>query len=163
MADTNFWLDLSVGEVLCHAFRLPFLWLVPDVIMHEMRNPDWLGIADRLAGSGVRVESFSGDEVALVVRLAAKHQKPSPHDLFALILAKRSGAMLVTGDARLRAAAEIEGVTVHGTLWVLDQLVELGIIPATEAAQALERMVRHRRRLPANEVRARILRWGGEP
>ncbi len=68
------------------------------------------------------------------------------------------GTSLLTGDRHLREAATQEGVAVHGTLWLLDELVRLGTIVPLQAA-ALEHMLAHGRRLPQDECQKRIERW----
>jgi hypothetical protein len=75
-----------------------------------------------------RIE-LSGDDVREVYRLAALYQGPSVNDLFALVAAKTMGALLLTGDRYLREAAKQEGVTVHGALWLLDEMVRVAVIP----------------------------------
>ena len=47
--------------------------------------------------------------------------------------------MLLTGDKRLRRAAEVEGFRVHGVLWVIDQLHQAGVCCAAQLIAALER------------------------
>ena len=48
---------------------------------------------------------------------------------------------------------------VHGTLWLLDEMVRLAVVPPRLAAQALERMLEHGSRLPLNECQERLERW----
>jgi predicted nucleic acid-binding protein len=67
--------------------------------------------------------------------------------------------MLVTGDAALRHAAEEEGVEVHGTLWLLDNLIVDGLLPSATGAFALERMQKHGSRFPQDECNDRLERW----
>ena len=38
----------------------------------------------------------------------------------------RDRGVLLTGDRRLRRVAEVEGMRVHGVLWVIDQLHKAG-------------------------------------
>ena len=51
------------------------------------------------------------------------------------------------------------GVEVHGTLWVLDQLVETGLISRAEACVGLQRIVDAGSFLPEEEVTVRLTRW----
>ncbi len=41
------------------------------------------------------------------------------------MLAMQEGSLLLTGGKALRKAASQEGVEVHGTLWLLDAMVEV--------------------------------------
>lgn len=93
--------------------------------------------------------------------LAAVHRRPSVNDLFAFVVARAEGAMLLTGDGALRELAESEGMAVHGTLWMLDELVRRAVVRPEQAADGLERIIKYGRRLPERECRRRIRRWGG--
>ncbi len=94
-----------------------------------------------------------------VLELATKYIRVSRIDLFALVQAKDEEAVLLTDDKELRRAAENEGVRVHGTLWVLDQMVERGLVNRAQAAKTLEQMRVKNRYLPGAEVEKRLRQW----
>ncbi len=71
----------------------------------------------------------------------------------------QEGSLLLTGDEALRKAASQEGVEVHGTLWLLDAMVEGGAISEAEGYRSLELMRNAGRRLPKKEVSIRIAAW----
>ncbi len=155
VTDANFWIDLHAGGLLDEVFRLPCRWVIPDVVLGELQQPDRRALHSR----GLNEVGLSGEQVAEVPELAGRYPRPSRKDLFALVLAKTTGTTLITGDRDLRTAAEQEGMEVHGTLWVLDEMVKGKIIKPQRAAEALERMVRHGRRLPREETEERLQRW----
>ena len=66
---------------------------------------------------------------------------------------------LLTGDRNLRDFAMAEGIAVHGTLWLLDELVVCRIITPFEAKTSLEAMQRSGSRLPHDEVLNRLRLW----
>jgi predicted nucleic acid-binding protein len=68
-------------------------------------------------------------------------------------------AILLTGDRHLTEAANREGVATHGTLWVLDEMVRLGIVARGKAAQALEQMLERGSRLPQAGCEKRLQQW----
>jgi len=155
VTDANIWIDLHTGELINEGFRLP-LWLVaPDVIIAELKRPE----GQALVSLGLQKEELSGKEVLQVAGLAARYPAPSRVDLFALVLAKVRGGVLLTGDAHLRKVAEKEKVPVHGTLWILDELVQKRIVTPRKAAQALEKMRAKGSRLPRAECEQRLKRW----
>jgi predicted nucleic acid-binding protein len=80
--------------------------------------------------------------------LTEQYRKPSRNDCFALALAKQEGCPLLTGDRDLRTAAEQESVLVMGTIWLVTQLVNVGIINCITAREAYDRMRLSGRRLP---------------
>ena len=92
----------------------------------------------------------------MVLELAERYIRPSREDLFALVLAKEISAVLLTGDGSLRDAATEEGVPVHGTIWLLDLMVEHKIINEQERAASLKLMKESGNRLPYEEIKSRL-------
>lgn len=155
VSDTTLWVDLRHGQVLRQAFLLPYAWVAPDLVVAELQEPP----ASELAQLGLRSCELSGAQVSQIVELASAYRAVSTADLAALVLAQAKRAVLVTGDKHLRRAAQCEGVPVHGTLWVLDEMVRLATVAAPAAALALEAMLRAGSRLPEHECRQRLLCW----
>lgn len=155
VVDANILIDLHVGGLLSEFFRLPFRFVTPDVVVAELDEPD----GETLVARGLERGEFSGEQVLQVIHLRGRYRQVSAQDLFALVLAQALDAILLTGDRHLRQVAEAEGIAIHGTLWVLDEMVGLGVVPPGRAAQALERMLAGGRRLPRAECQARMRRW----
>jgi predicted nucleic acid-binding protein len=135
------------------AFRLPLELIAPDVVIEELHTPDGKDLVDL----GLQVRELSGQQVLMVLDLAERYARPSRQDLFALVLAKEIKAVLLTGDGSLREAAERERVQVHGTIWLLDQMVEHEIIDKQERAASLKHMIESGSRLPCEEIKARLI------
>lgn len=92
--------------------------------------------------------------------LGGRYPRPSRQDLSGLLLAQSRNAILLTGDGALRAVAEKEEIKVHGTLWVVDQLVDSEIIAPRKGARALQLMADHpMRRLPMKGLQKRVRKW----
>jgi hypothetical protein len=66
---------------------------------------------------------------------------------------------LLSGDRSLRVAAETEGVEIHGTLWLMERLLEARIAPIERVVIAYDAMKRDGSRLPWGDVEAQIVRW----
>lgn len=156
VSDTTLLVDLREGGITRHVFRLPTVWLAPDVVLEEELEA---AHAERLLRLGLQKRELTGDQVEEVVALAQRYLGPSRADLFCLVLAKAEHATLVTSDKSLREAAEQEGIPVHGTLWILDFLVGNDLVPRQQAAAALRRMVENNRWLPQTEVDERLRQW----
>ena len=155
VVDANILIDLHIGGLLREFFRLPFRLAAPDVIIAELHDPN----GEMLTEYGLQSETLSGAQVQEVASLVARHRRVSANDLFALVLARTLKAMLLTGDRRLRQIAAQQGVVVHGTLWVLDEMVRLKVIAPPRAAQALEQMLAWGSRLPQAECQRRLQQW----
>lgn len=74
-------------------------------------------------------------------------------------LAKETGGRLLTGDGKLKRAAEGENVKVSGILYIFDNLVEYDIIDKASAAVLLEQLLAINSRLPKAECEKRIEEW----
>lgn len=155
VTDTNVWIDLDAAGLTDLVFQLPLRLQAPDVIVAELTRPEGSALVRR----GLAVRELSGDRVAEVAALAARYVRPSRADLFALVLARSEQAILLTGDRHLRETAEREGVEVHGTLWLVDRMVEASLLNLQGATEALLAMGRAGRRLPAEELERRIRLW----
>ncbi|MDD2472473.1 MAG: hypothetical protein PHR49_00600 [Methanoculleus sp.] len=80
-------------------------------------------------------------------------------DLFAFVLARHHRCLLVTGDGRLRTLAEQQATECHGTLWVMDKMIEYGILSPASADTALETILVKNTRPPAAECEERQNVW----
>jgi rRNA-processing protein FCF1 len=69
---------------------------------------------------------------------------------------------LLTGDRRLRNLADKHRVPVHGTLWVLDEMVKHNVLTKGQAAHALQLMLDKNSRLPPSECTHRFRLWEGK-
>ena len=156
VSDANVFIDLEAGGILAPLFRLPEAIAVPDVLFEEE-------LRDRhahLRKLGLRVLVVERRGVERAAALALHYRKPSRNDLFALALAEQESCPLLTGDRFLRDAALAEGVTVHGTLWVTERMVEARVVPAARLRAAYARMREFGRRLPWGKVEALLERLG---
>lgn len=150
-------IDIQVAEFTTEMFRIGERILTPDILYKEK-------LADRhpeLRDLGLFVEELTSLEVAEVERLRASYRTPSTNDLFALSLAKSRGWLLLSGDASLRDASEKESTEVHGTLWLIERMVQRQVITSPRALIGFKMMRKHGRRLPWTEVEALMARLNG--
>ena len=156
VTDANIWIDVHNADLLDAVFELPVTWRTPDIVLHnEVRTVDRTLLIER----GLEERTLSGHELNRILELNDQYPNPSPRDLAVLVVADVDDGIVVTGDGPLRSAATSEGQTVHGVLWVLDQLVERDIVKPTRAAAALDAMVQQGSRLPERPVKKRLRRW----
>ncbi len=155
VVDTSLLIDLYIGKIIGQFFQLPYTFIAPDVIIAELHEP----AGKLLIELGLQQMELAGEEVLEVIQLRSRYPKPSVNDLFALILARLLKATLLTNDGNLRKAAEQEGIAVHGTLWVLDEMVQIKIISPLQAIEALQGMLNQGSRLPEDECEKRLSLW----
>ncbi|MDH7562526.1 MAG: hypothetical protein QHH21_03995 [Caldisericota bacterium] len=148
-------IDLHLGNVVKEFFSLPYDFFSPDVIIDEVGKPD----SEELLSLGLQSYILSRESVKEVLSLAERHRKIAINDLFAFVVAKNTSSTLLTGDADLRKLAEKNNVTVHGTLWVLGEMLRIGILKRCESARALRLMLKNGSRLPVAECEKRLRDW----
>lgn len=155
VVDTNVLIDLYLSELLRELFHLPLDLLAPDVVVAELLQPDGKGVV----AHGLRQAELSGQLVEEVAFLRAQYRRLSASDLSAFVLANSLNGTLLTNEGPLRKLAQQETLPAHGTLWLLDWMVELDVIPPGRAAQALRRMLSCGSRFPGVECKRRLKGW----
>jgi hypothetical protein len=156
VTDANIIIDLGAGGLLEEIFRIPEIeFCTPDVLYLEELAQHY-GV---LPGLGLKVLSQPAEAVEYVAQLRSRYRGPSTNDLFALAMARSLTCALLSGDRSLRVAAETEGVEIHGTLWLMERLLEARIVPIERVVVAYDAMKRDGSRLPWHEVEAQIGRW----
>lgn len=154
--DASVLIDFWHGNLLPALFALPYRWLLPDLTLAELKAPE----PQMLLSLGLRQATFDGQEIMNIIQLREKYSALSLPDCAALFLARRERALLLTGDRRLRKIAGNDfRLTVNGSLWALDRLVETQCITQAQAAQALRLMMQAGRRLPLAECQKRLEQW----
>lgn len=154
VSDTSVLVDLERGSLLEASFRLPFRFVVPDLLYErELKNHG----GEELIRLGLVVEELDGDGVSLA--LAYRQQSPalSLPDCFALALAQTHSWVLLSGDGALRQLATDEAVECRGVLWLLDQMRDADVVSIRQLYDGLTAISEHPRcRLPKSEIRRRL-------
>jgi hypothetical protein len=102
---------------------------------------------------GLQVLELDGAGVTMAQGYMARTGNLSVPDAFALALAKTGGHILVCADRALKEFAQSESIECHGLFWILDQIVDAGLLPASRAREALQTIASHpRSRLPKDTV-----------
>lgn len=157
-SDTSVWIDFSTINKTELPFRLPYTYIMnKDAVEEEVLSPPGLG-AELISYGLVPVE-ITIEEFFLAQRYGTIYNRLSRHDRIALAIAKSRKIILLTGDGALRKAAVQEEVTIMGTLGILDQLWEKGLINAAELRSCLEELSTHNGgiiRLPRAEIEHRL-------
>jgi predicted nucleic acid-binding protein len=144
ISDTNILMDIEMGDLIAPMFSLGCRFAVPDVLYYEELEEHHA----HLLPMGLLIRTLSAKSVERVQTLSQTYAKPGRNDLFALALAEVEKCPLLTGDAALRQAAEMERVEVKGTVWLISEMVREQRITVTVARAALQKMRLNGRRLP---------------
>ncbi len=161
VSDSSVLIEFSKRDLLDKMFGLEFQFAVPDLLFHEELID--LGAYSRqgLLGFGLRVESLDADGVEMAMVYQFERPALSLVDSFALALADRQGWHLLTEDRTMRSVAESKGIAHLGALWLVDRMLDAGILSVSQVVAALEAMQDDPRcPIPKHELAARIRRLG---
>lgn len=157
-SDTNVWIDFRVISRLSLPFLLPYTYIMyTESIASELLNP--VGFQNELTAAGLVGVDITIEEFELAEAWGNVYLRLSAQDRIALAIAKNRGIVLLTGDMALRKAAGKEGVSVLGTLGVLDKLYEGKYILQDEYEYCLSELLKHNGRevrLPSSELQKRL-------
>lgn len=158
--DANVLIDLELAGLFDLWFQIGIETHTTNLIRLELEK----GRHDQALayfGSGqVREHGLSFDELIEVGRLEQEvGSKARFNDCSVLFLARKLNARLLSCDKALRQAAQARQIEVHGTLWIMDQLVDRKVMAPAIAVAKLEHLLSLGRFLPKVECQARLKKW----
>lgn len=122
ISDSSALIDLRKGEILELFLKLPFEFVIPDVLIES----ELLSFSKKeisLLRKQMIVAKLGGDEVEKARLIVASVPALSLLDGFALVVAeKHPGCILLTGDKRMRLRAEQTSIECHGVLWIIEEI-----------------------------------------
>src|SRR5579863_7015415 len=155
ISDANILIDMEDGNLIPVIFQLPYEIAVPDILFElELRERH-----SHLLQAGLKVKSLNSESVRKTEFLIQQYPRPSMMDHSALALALQERSPLLTGDKDLRVAAKKEGVEVHGTIWIIEELLNQKIIQKAQAKRSFDAMRVKGSRLPWGDIEKLLNRW----
>ena len=160
--DANVFIDLESMGILDLWFQLGYETLTSSFIADELRKGSHSqSLAYIESGHILCVTLELIDFYPLYEEL--EESGLSAADVSVLHLAVSREALLLTGDGRLRTESSARRIEYHGSLWILEQLVEEEILEPIIAAQKLEYLQslsgEQRRFLPSDICAKLIKQW----
>jgi len=147
VADSSSIISLYVGGVLDKLFLLAEVYTT-DLIADELTEPS----TEDLRQMGLKICSLSKAELNRTEQIVLQKPDLSLQDGSVIILAQSLVATVLADDKPLREFAQTQGLAVHGSLWVIEQLASQGQIDHSQVCTAIENMLNGGRRLPRREV-----------
>lgn len=154
LSDTSVLMDLERGALLETAFRLPFSFVVSDLLYKRELEALY---GQRLKALGLHIESLDSCALQSALRFRKQELHLSLPDAFALTLANLHGWILLTGDSALRKFAQTKTVHCHDVLWLLEQMHRYKCDTPEALYHGLKTISAHPRcRLPQTEIREQL-------
>lgn len=148
ISDACVLIDIEYAELTRVMFSLTYQFAVPDILFFQELEKQHA----HLSQFGLISKTMSGDLIAEAYSFHQKYMKLSVNDRLALTLAKHEGCILLTGDKALRDAAKDFNIEVHGTIWLVEQMLQKKKITVEVARIAFQSMKNSGSRLPWGEV-----------
>ena len=161
--DTNIIIDLiNIG--LSRFFRLlPIECHTTRQVIQEISDEEQLKkVALFIEDGTLIVDSFREQDLDLLIDTTMEYGKITnltEADCSVMLLAERYGCCLLTSDQKLRKQAKERGLQVNGLLWIVDIIVEKGILSGREMIPYLLKYLESNIRAPKNDVNRRIERY----
>ena len=161
ISDANVIFDLLSVQLLEAFFALPCEICTTDLVISEIERPEQQQIIQKFIKlKKLGVATFEFDEFSEILLLqSTSKNNTSIEDCSVLYYAQKVDGRLLTGDGKLRSAAEKDNVKVSGILYLFDNFVEYGLLSASEAAENLKALMTINMRLPKAECETRIAKW----
>jgi predicted nucleic acid-binding protein len=161
--DANILIDCADMQILDAVFALPFHFMTTDLIWAEITTPhNREALNAHIQEGKLTVTSLDSEALEAIIRLEQEQTGLSLQDCSAWYCAEQGQGMLLTGDGALRKKARKAGLTVHGSLWVLQQVRESNILDRAACCQALQYLKKMNPRLPQKEMARLEKEWCSE-
>lgn len=157
--DASILLDFIEGEIFKTLFCLSLKFSTSDIVADEISRSY---SPSELRDFGLEILALEAEQVLEIVTLQAGHTELSPNDLSLYILARERDSFLISGDGPLRELADRSRIEYHGTLWLLEMMIQERVLLPANAAEALRSMLRNKRWLPRTECEKLIRKWETE-
>jgi predicted nucleic acid-binding protein len=151
IVDTSVWISLHKGDIIPQVLLLTnkgWDFLITNFVALELQEPS----SQTLIQQGVQLYPLSKTEVAAVEIMVGETPALTQADASLIVVAHTLNATILADDKVLREKAGELRVKVHGTLWLLEQLVAAQLIDSDTLCDALEKMIAAKRRFPKQAV-----------
>lgn len=157
--DANILIDLVKTGLFDFCLALEYQFTTTDIILEELRDDQVALIQPHIHAEKFTVISISDQELVEIALMSQEDAKVSEQDWSGLYFALQKGAILVSGDGRMRKIAKEKSIEYHGIFWLMDQLVDTSVLSGAQASEFMQKLISVNKRLPSNECSERIKKW----
>lgn len=142
------------GELVNAMFSLDYEFATPDILYAEELEEQHPEILD----AGLKTLELAPESIILADTYFQENalSRVSVNDCLALSLAKQEKCTLLTGDSKLKQLAIVEGVSVRGTLWLVEAIFNNSLLAVEEVEIAYQKMLDDGSRLPVKEIQKQL-------
>ena len=138
-------------------FELGFIFYATGYVISELSSYEV--IEALVLENRLRVRDPDEKEQLKVEELNVDYYNLSIHDCSCIWLTEKKSAIMLTGDKALTKVGKKLGLEVHGSLWILDKMVEYSIISKQSAVGKLTLLRQINPRTPIQESGELLEKW----
>ena len=157
--DANILFDFVSGDIFDKLFLLPFDFHTSDIVANEISESYSDNLLTQL---GLEILNLDDSEVLEIFTLKQEHIELSVEDVSVYFLSRKHNTIILSNDGPLRELADSSQIEHHGTLWLLEEMIQGEILLPQDAAVALRSMLDNQRWLPRSECEKLIKKWESE-
>jgi predicted nucleic acid-binding protein len=153
ITDVSVFFDLYNLQVLSEFFDLDWEILTTDFVYNEIVHEEQIiEFAVFVENQKLHIIKINSEEESQIKNMVLLRPNKSFPDKTVLWKAKQNNCALLTCDSVLRKEAIHQNIEVHGSIWILSQLVENNKITLQNGIKIFEKLKRVNSRLPYNEI-----------
>lgn len=153
ITDVSVFFDLYALQVLPEFFALDLEIHTTDFVYNEIVHSEQkheFEVFERSKKLHI-IKISAQDEIQIKTMKLSRSNKSFP-DKTVLWKAIQLRCLLLTCDNKLKNEAKSQGIEVHGSIWVISELIKQNIITKPKGIELLELMKKVNTRLPFDEI-----------
>jgi len=163
ITDTNVFFDIISIGALPEFFSLDYEICTTVFVIHEIRQSDQQeAIEFFIRAKELTLIEFDSEEINKIEEFKTSKNFKGITDKSVLWKSLKMNCPLLTGDRKLRTEAENQGIEVHGTIWVIERLVEKNLIEMAKGIHLLETLKQVNSSLPFDDIDKLIKKYRKE-
>jgi len=153
ITDTNVFFDIIEICALPEFFALNFDICTTDFVVNEiLQSNQKTQVENFIRAKKLHIFNLNGEEIESIVSFKTKRFFKGITDKTVLWKSIELKCPLLTGDKKLRKEAEDWGIEVHGSIWVVSELIEQQIVTTKEGIKLYETLKKVNGSLPFEEI-----------
>jgi len=157
ITDTNVLFDVIKIGALPEFFSLDYDICTTVFVIEEIKPSGQRELVDTfIRAKKLTVIEFTGEEIEEVMNFDIANGLKRFTDKSVIWKSVQLNCPMLTGDKKMREIAVKIGIEVHGSIWVIDELLNTGLISSEKAIELLEQLLMTNSWLPRNEIEKKI-------
>lgn len=161
VTDVSVFFDLFEIKLLPEFFALDWEIITTDIVYNEILQQNQKSEFEVFVRSNrLSIYNANAEDMEIISNFKTKNSIRSIADKSMLWKAINTKAILLTCDQKLRKEANHHKIEVHGSIWVIEQMIESTILTQNSAIGYLEQLKQTNNRLPFERIDQLIKKLG---